>query len=171
MSDPRSVNKLPRYVDPRKLAARSEHLQGPLPADELPRLSEVVLTIAECNADLVFSRDAQHRNVIDGSFALQVTMSCQRCLQPVAKSVSGEFQVGVVWDEERAAELPKRLDPWLVSEEMGDLYELLEDEFLLSLPIVAYHNEADCAAKGSFSTGEHKVVRENAFSILAKLKD
>jgi uncharacterized protein len=171
MSDPRSVNKLPRYVDPRKLAARSEHLQGPVPGDELLRLSEAVLTIADCSADMVFSRDAQHRNVIDGSFALNVTMSCQRCMQPVTKSISGEFQVGVVWDEERAAELPKRLDPWLVSEETGDLYELLEDELLLSLPIVAYHNEADCAAKGSFSTGDHEVVRENAFSILSKLKE
>ena len=170
MSDPRTANRLPRHVDPRKLAAKAAHLQGDIPAEELPRLLEAVVSVEDAGVELDFTRDQEHRFVVDGRYNLRVTMSCQRCMQPVQESLSGEVHVGVVWDEERAAALPKRLDPWLVSSESADLYELMEDEFLLALPIVAYHTEEDCAARGSFSTVGHEVARENPFSILAKLK-
>lgn len=170
MSDPTLAMKLPRLVDPRKLANQGTELQGLVPGDQLPRLSKAVLETGDIEASLEFSRDTMRRALIDGNFVLNVTMTCQRCLQPVSERIDGEIHVGVVWDELRAAELPKSIDPWLVSTESGDLYELLEDEFLLSLPIIPFHDENACAGSGQFSTGEHEEKRDNPFDVLAKLK-
>src|SRR5690606_4073601 len=101
---------------------------------------------------------------------IDVDMECQRCLQPVTQSLSGELCLAVVWDEERAAVVPKTLDPLVVSDDSVDLYGLLEDEILLALPIVAYHQEGQCQRSGHYSTGEVEESRENPFSILAQLK-
>ena len=170
MSDPQTTMKLPSHVDPRKLANQDASLQGAVPPEELPRLADAVLAARDIQAEVVFSRDAQRRTLVEGEFTLQVEMTCQRCLQPVAEAIEGSVRVGVVWDESRAAELPRELDPWIVDSEIGDLYALLEDEFLLALPIAAFHDKSECAASGHFSTGEHEETRENPFSVLAKLK-
>ena len=162
--------KLPRLIDPRKLAGQGTRLQGSVPADEMPRLSRAVLEVAAVQVDLTFSRDAEYRTVIEGNYRLDVSMTCQRCLQPVSEQIEGALQIGVVWDESKVADLPKSRDPWIVGEESGDLYELLEDEFLLSLPIVPFHEESACSSSGRYSTGDHEETRENPFSILAKLK-
>lgn len=170
MSDPQTAMKLPSHVDPRKLANQGTHLQGSIPPEALPRLGQAVLTASDVKVSLEFSRDAERRTIVEGDFSLDVELTCQRCLQPVAEHLEGSVHVGVVWDESRAAELPKRLDPWLVETESADMYEMLEDEFLLALPIAPFHDESDCAASGKYSTGEHEETRENPFSILAKLK-
>ena len=170
MSDPRKAMKLPHHVDPRKLAVQGAHLRGCIPAGDLPRLARVVLETGEVNAELAFRRDEEKRTVVEGVYSLDVTMTCQRCLQPVAEHLEGEVHVGVVGDENRAAGLPRWLDPWLVEGESGDLYGLLEDEFLLSLPMTPHHDASECPASGSYSTGEVEEERENPFSILAKLK-
>lgn len=171
MSDPQKTKRLPRHVDPRKLAAQESCLQGPVPTADMARLTEAVFKPGDAGwASLKFRFDENRRTVIDGEFSLDVELACQRCLQAVPARLEGELHVGVVWDEDRAAGLPKRLDPWLVSTETADLYELLEDEFLLSLPIVAYHEKDSCPSQGTYSTGEFEEDRKNPFSVLARLK-
>src|SRR5690606_34860903 len=88
---------------------------------------------------LAFSHDDARRCIVEGGFSAEVTLACQRCLNPYAETLRGDFRFAVVWDEDRASVLPKQLDPWLVSGEVADLYELVEDEILLSLPTVAFH--------------------------------
>jgi len=171
MSDPGKTNRLPRYVDPRKLATQGVQLQGYAPTVAMDRLLSAVVSAHEHSVvNLVFSQDEAHRNIIAGDFHLDVDMECQRCLQPVNQSLYGEFSLGVVWDEERAAVLPKTLDPLVVGGDAVDLYALVEDEILLAVPIVAYHEESQCQRSASFSTGEIEQTRENPFSILAQLK-
>lgn len=162
--------KLPSHVDPRKLANQGAHLGGRIPPEDLPRLAQAVLQVGEVEVNLTFCRDAEQRAIVEGEFRLAVEMSCQRCMQSLRTEIAGSLQVGVVWDEGRAAELPRRLDPWVVDSESADLYAMLEDEFLLSLPIAPFHDENECAASGAYSTGEHEETRENPFSVLARLK-
>ncbi|MCK9505064.1 MAG: YceD family protein [Porticoccaceae bacterium] len=171
MSDLEKMNRLPKSVDPRKLAAQGVQLQGSVPTADMDRLLSAVVSARQAaQVALAFSQDEAHRTIIAGSFHIDVDMECQRCLQPVTQSLSGELCLAVVWDEERAAVLPKTLDPLVVSDDSVDLYGLLEDEILLALPIVAYHQEGQCQRSGHYSTGEVEESRENPFSILAQLK-
>lgn len=171
MSDPQKTSPLPRFVDPRKLAAQNAHLHGLVPTAEMARLRSAVVAVVEnAEAELEFYRDEAHRSLVKGAFSLSVDCQCQRCLQPVTQHLQGTLQLGIVWDEDRAAALPKEADAWLVSEESADVYELLEDEILLALPIVAYHDEGQCQGRGNYSTGEFVEARKNPFDILAQLK-
>ncbi len=163
--------QLPRHVDPRKFCAQGVRLQGFIPAAELTRLATAAIAAGErVEVELDFSQDAERRCILEGRFSLTATLQCQRCLGPYDEELQEAFCFAIVWDEERAAVLPKRLDPWLVAEESADLYELVEDEILLSLPIVAFHPEDSCPREGSYSTGEAEQSRENPFNILAQLK-
>ena len=71
-------------------------------------------------------------------------MTCQRCLQAMPIELSGAHQLAVVGDDEQARQLPARLEPLLVDGEMCDLWTVVEDELILSLPIVSYHDTEDC---------------------------
>jgi uncharacterized protein len=58
-----------------------------------------------------------------------------------------------------------------VEEGQVDLYAMVEDELLLSLPAVAYHQEA-CVGPALFSSGEpvNEKQGKNPFQILEQLK-
>jgi uncharacterized protein len=51
-----------------------------------------------------------------------------------------------VWDDTAAGDLPTDYDP-LVTGDVTDLYELVEDELLLAVPAVAMHNAPACRAQ------------------------
>lgn len=162
---------LPRLVDPRKLCTQGVRLQGFMPVAGMDRLQSAVIAAQDqASVTLVFGQDDAHRSILKGVFSLEVELQCQRCLGPVRQGLRGDFEFGLVWDEDRAAALPKHIDPWLVSGDQADLYDLVEDEILLSLPIVAFHDENSCPGRGSYSTGDVEEPRENPFGILAQLK-
>src|SRR5690606_35699247 len=96
----------------------------------------------------------------------------QRCLTPVSKPVECDISLAIVWTEEEAKALPKHLDPWIVEEISADFFEMVEEELLLSLPPVAYHEE-QCVDPELFQSGEPVVVKhekKNPFQVLEQLK-
>jgi uncharacterized protein len=84
------------------------------------------------------------------------TLICQRCLSPYVHSLHSE---GVLFLARNDAELERweSDDPLLdaiVSQENMDVRTLIEDEFLLSLPVVPRHEEDDCPRR-DVVLGEH----------------
>lgn len=87
--------------------------------------------------------------------------------------------LGIVWTEEEACALPKELDPWIVTEDEGDIAQLIEDELLLALPFVIYHDENDTACKTLLNGSAFKRKpnnqeinsQESPFEALKVLKD
>ena len=82
----------------------------------------------------------------------------------------------LVWSEDQAKALPADLDPLLVTEERLSLAELLEEELLLALPLVALHDECPRpASTGSEPEPEGdpddtQTNPDNPFAVLARLK-
>ena len=68
------------------------------------------------------------------------------------------------------------MDPLIVGEdELMDLNEVVEDELLLNMPFVAYHDPDKCSGKQQyeFSAEEETAPveeKENPFSVLEQLK-
>jgi uncharacterized protein len=89
----------------------------------------------------------------------------------VSVPVESNISLAVVWDEEEAEKLPESLDPWIVGEGLADFYEMIEEEMLLSLPAVAYHEE-QCVDRQLFSSGQPVEVKKvkNPFQVLEQLK-
>ena len=165
---------LPQFVDARKMANQGIELHGIVPASKLERLQQAT-TLADKGIDvnLSFHVDEERHLLVTGDIAAVVNLQCQRCLGDVEFSVVTDVTVAIVAGEEQAKALPGRLDPWLVTDASADLYNLIEEEILLALPMVAYHQN-QCLDEDLYSAGEEESGQEsksdNPFSVLEQLK-
>jgi uncharacterized protein len=101
----------------------------------------------------------------------QIALECQRCLQPVQVAIDARRSFLFVHGEETAAALDADSeDDVLALTRALDLKELLEDELLLSLPLVARHDQ--CSAPAPAGAEHHVSLEEvpHPFAALAALK-
>ncbi|QEA40158.1 hypothetical protein FGL86_14440 [Pistricoccus aurantiacus] len=171
------TTRLPQRVEPYRLAANAERLEGTVPLASLKRLAqEAGSQQGDCRVRLQFGIDAQGRREIEGWLEADVTLACRRCLGPIETRIESDFLLGMVTSDALAAALPGTHEPVLVESEQLDLFALLEDEILLSLPQVIYHDEAECdVTRDQLTSGEEKEVSPrpaaNPFEVLRTLKD
>ena len=169
MNNPSPRSSLPRSVAVRKLAAQSQSLCGVIDGAGLPRLSEAVSAISgPVTVELRFDPGTAGFPEVTGRVSTQVVMVCQRCLGTLTVALEVPIAVGVVQDIAAEQRLPRRLDPWIVADEEGDLFDLAEEELLLALPIVALHEDESCHASAVVA-GDAGDTR-NPFRVLAELK-
>lgn len=165
---------LPRQGDPRKFAQQGAQISGYLPVDELDRIRDLLYNgdAQAARVDLTFGISQERKLVVEGRAEADMVFTCQRCLGPVTLPVEASIGLAMVRTEEEGKRLPRTLDPWLLPEEGNtDLYTMVEEELLLSLPTVAYHEEA-CIDEQLLSSGEpvEPEPAENPFQVLKQLK-
>ena len=166
---------LPKQVDVRKLIVKSAEITAQEPVARLERLSGLLADDSgEALVNLRFFVDEGRFRKIEGDIRSTVNVICQRCLEPMPIALTAEVNLAVVWTEDEAKQLPRVLDPLIVGEDPIDLSEIVEEELILSLPIVSYH-EGECEGHSSFSSGDEEAAvaeepKENPFSILEQLK-
>lgn len=173
MSEGAFSSRLPRLIDPGKLAQQELLLQGFVPPEALARVAEAVLGLSRVECSLAFRVDERYRRLVAGKIRAQAELCCQRCLEAVAVTVEADVNVALVKEEAQAKDLPSWLDPWLAEDVEADLYGLVEDELLLNIPLIAWHEE-NCVDPALYSSGqvveESETKRENPFKMLEQLK-
>ncbi|WP_096084881.1 YceD family protein [Agaribacterium haliotis] len=173
MSEQAPDQHLPQLVEPRKLATAQASFERSIALDQLVRLQELALRVLSAKVSLHFDRDEQNRPELRGLIQAQLELECQRCLEPMLFDIERSVQLAIVWDEAQAKALPKGLDPWVVGEGEADLVDIIEEEILLDIPVVARH-EHDCLNPDFLSIGEGGdeagETKANPFSVLADLK-
>lgn len=164
--------QLPSFLEPRKLADQEAEIKGQTTVARLPRLAEFRDSQDEIvEVALRFGRDEERRQQVKGTVKTHLQLTCQRCLEPVQTAVVANVALVMVYDEEQIKALPDHLDPWLVTDEKIILSELLEEELLLALPLVAMHEQCPTVLQESAepaAAAESK--RDNPFAVLAQLK-
>lgn len=166
---------LPTTIDVRKAAARGVSVCGLVALQKLPRLSDILATDqGDIQVSCEFLRDEENRSIVAISLTASLQVSCQRCLEPMPVSLSFDNRVAVVSDDEQARQLPSSLDPLLVAGEQCDLWSLVEEELMLGLPIVSYHDTEECKQllqeyAGLPVAGED-AKQDNPFNMLEQLK-
>jgi uncharacterized protein len=169
---------LPTLIDPRKLANQGIVLEGEFHAQHLPRLGQAVTSIETPLSALVkFGVDEARAKVVSGTLSISVSVVCQRCLDPVTIALSTDFSAQVIWSEDQLVNVPSDREPWIVVDKMASLNELLEDEILLALPLVNYHEIGKCTGDTFLSEDgrsnkeeDDEIVADNPFNILQQLK-
>jgi uncharacterized protein len=132
--------KLPESVDFLKQVERKAGFECTWPVSTFERLAEAVCSDrGQVSARLQFGTRAGIP-CLDGRVQAELELRCERCLDPVTQHIESEFRFGLITAENEADLLPKEFEPLLVDAEQS-LLELVEDELLLSLPIVARHDE------------------------------
>ena len=172
MSEGAKNTLLPKWIDPRKLAQMRAVYEGSVTPEKLPRLRAAVEFLDVLQARVEFGIDDNGKRCIKGELEATLSLICQRCMEPISIRVKAEPLLAVVASEEKAEELSKDYDPWIVPEVEADLHAMVEDEMLLALPIVAYHREpcVDSSLLASKDTENVPDESDNPFSVLAVLK-
>jgi len=166
-----SDHLIPKNIDPFKYADQNKVLQGDIAVHMLPRLADIVCsTEGEVEVRLEFDRGEQRLRVIKGELRAVLELTCERCLEPVKKEVVSNFQLGIVISDEQAKNLPGYYEPLLVELDSMPVYDVVEEELILSLPMFAYHG--DCSAEQIQASQEFEEApeKENPFSVLSGLK-
>ena len=137
-------------IDARRLAAEGGELSGATAIAKWPRAAESVADpTAELRWHVTAGNDDHGRPMLQIGLRGAVDVVCQRCLQPLRIEIGGDGATTNVllassdrelaaWDEEvEDAEV-------VLAREPLDLDELLEDEFLLSLPFSPMCDDPAC---------------------------
>jgi uncharacterized protein len=99
------------------------------------------------------------------------TLECQRCMQPMSVPIEGLVKVALVASEADVARVPAELEPVLAPGGRISIGELITEELLLTLPIVALHGEGEpcAAAPGETAAPEQGQDTHKPFARLADL--
>jgi uncharacterized protein len=170
--------RLPVRLDPVRLAETGRTLRGHLQLADLSRLAESLVDAeGPVAVELAFGIDPVGVRYMQGRIEAQVRLICQRCMEPMEYRLEANLNVGLVSDEAQAELLPESYEPMLIGHEPLFLQDIVEDELILSLPIVPRHDPDRCPATRVLEQatgGEEEDVEEgeveNPFAVLAKLK-
>ena len=164
---------LPATIDPIQLAGKGARLRGKLPVKAMRRLVELCRDDSgEAVVDLMFERGADGMYLMHGTMAATVRVTCQRCLEGMGLELVTEPRLILTKPGEREDSQAQETDTLAVDKPLS-LSELVEDEFLLVMPMIPMHDEKVCpvsvyktAANGVGAGGK----TNKPFSVLNGLK-
>lgn len=170
------AERLPVHIEPVRLADTRRSFTGRMPIATMERLVGYLLeNSGDADIELQFGRDEEGVRYLRGRIEAKVKLQCQRCLQEMEYAIDTELLMGIVGSEDAAERLAQHYDPLIVGRDPIVLKDLIEDELILALPLVATHTDSDCAIGFDTSNGRAEadsatVKRENPFAVLADLK-
>lgn len=132
---------LPIKIDPLFLANKGASLQGTLNLQQLPRICDQLCeSNGEVAVTLHFGKDHKNFYYIKGTITAELSLPCQRCLEPVIYKINSEFCLSPVKDDKAAAGLPSHYEPLILVDKTLIIADMIEDEIILNLPMVAKHD-------------------------------
>lgn len=138
------VEMIPRYVDPFKLANKSQTLTGEIDCKLLDRI--VLLhpdnSKQTISTKLLFGYDESNCCVLKILITYNLFLECQRCL--VAMEYAGNIEVNMIATRVLSQD-DKIYDEILVNRDNKlDVYTLVEDEVLLDVTSFPKHSNIHC---------------------------
>jgi uncharacterized protein len=182
-----------RALDLYDFAENKRQAAGALRTSQMPRmLAEVPADAPEDDTVFTWQGEGSTQPELqdDGTEAPQpylrlavhgsVWLTCQRCLSPYSQHLDVDATYRIVATEEEADEYPLDEDAIevIVGSRQFDLIDLIEEELLLSLPLVPKHSVCPevhesllaGSAEDEADEGGEEAEKPNPFAVLEKLK-
>ncbi len=146
--------KIPVTIDPIRAAAKKLDYEGIISRADFTRFADMVDSIEnDIEVRVSFYEDLSGLHVFEGTARTSVVMTCQRCLERMNISLEAKFRYSPDEKLLRQLELEDEFDcAELNSFGEVHLYDIIEDELILSLPLIAKHPEEECPAAGRIGT-------------------
>lgn len=139
----------------------------------MPRLAALLLDDSgEVTIELRGETDAHGKPHIKGMATAPIRLTCQRCLQPIELELEATFHLAPVTRIDEVKTLPSSCEPLLVpGDGRVDVGAMVEDELILELPIVAYHEDGVCTSQlaGRRKRDSNDSSRQRPFADLAEI--
>lgn len=151
---------LPNYIEPEKVARERQQLRGSIDTGGMDRVNGLVVEpLSAIELKLSGGVEEQGYRYVRCEFTVVVKLTCQRCLQPVSYSIEVDSKLVPVQSELFDDELPDDYEPLILDGKIKKLSELIEDELLLGLPIVARHDYGNCPVALPYPVSEEQDTR------------
>ena len=167
------TRRLPEEIDPYRLARLGETLRGGLAIARMRRLADMLYTRdGEVEIELSFEQIESGEAFVRGAIVGTLELVCQRCLESMPFDCDIKVNLALVgskWDERTVT---PGCDPLVVSRGSLLLSELVEDELLLALPLVANHDSGACVVEQRYraDADQRAVTAVNPFQILGQIR-
>jgi len=168
-------DKLRKCYQVQREVAQKGCYEGEIALSELKRLGEFFHPDSETEVpgnvmvDFEFSRNEFDVPMITGHLHTRLGLECQRCLQPLEFPLELDFRLMIDASEELLRHSSE--DTLYSVDGYVDIAEVVEDELILAIPLVAMHEDTACNVNWQASNSiSDSVTKENPFAVLQQLK-
>ncbi len=168
-------DKLRRRYQVYKEVARNGYFEGEIAVSELGRLTELLhpeqpdIEARKVKVEFEFVSNEFDVPMISGQLQTSLVLECQRCLQPLDMPLSLEFRLLVDASDETVR--ASSVETLCSDDGYIDINDVIEDELILALPLVALHEDTACNQHWQSTTASTEpAVKENPFAVLQQLK-
>lgn len=131
-----------------RLAERNAELSGEIQLTKLARLRGMLREDdGSVQAVLTFRRRPDGWRVVGLRYGAVLQLTCQRCLEPMAYVADGHVELLILEDSSLESQAPASLEPIALDGDRFSPAQLIEDELIVSMPLVPRHTDAaQCGA-------------------------
>jgi uncharacterized protein len=139
--------ELPKYIDTRRLAGLTEAFSGSVAAARLHRIGAPYAAIKPVAVEMEIRSDDNHRPHVIGQVKTEIKATCQRCLGDMDVAIEKKFDLVLIDASESPVPAIEAADDVLtITQGKIDIDQLVEDEVILSCPMIPVHDGAGCRA-------------------------
>jgi uncharacterized protein len=168
-------DKLRKSYQVQKEVAQKGCFEGQIALSELKRLGELIPLEGvggqerNIDVDFEFSRNEFDVSMVVGQLTTSLELECQRCLRPLEYPMIVDFRLMIDASDEI---LEHSSEDTLYSEDgYIEIAEVVEDEMILALPLVAMHEDTACNENWQVEEIQAETrKRDNPFAVLQQLK-
>lgn len=164
-------SQTPNTVDVWRMVAAQREFEGRIPLAAMTRLRDSLLDPeGDARYHLAFGTDSLLLPYVELRVEAELPLECQSSLQRFLLPVQLVQRLGLIRDEADEAALPEEYEALLVDADgMLKPAELVEDELILALPVVAVSPGAEVVEREFVPTAE-EIAEANPFATLAGWK-
>ncbi len=162
-----------RRFDAFELAQQRGTVSGEVAAVDLPRVADSLASDGgRVRYAIVGTADAANRPALEVTVDGALSLTCQRCLQPMSWAVAQRTTVLLARDNRELARLDEGDEhEVLLADAPLDALELVEDELLLTMPYAPRHPEVESTSCAPATVDErNESKRASPFGALAGLQ-
>ncbi len=136
---------IPERINPFRFAEARASMHGVLLIKDMQRLrSSLAEDSGQVDVKIQFGTDEEGVCYLQGHIQTELVLQCQRCMKPFSYAIIGDFLSGVVQGDVEAKQLSEVYDPVFVEDNMLSIQDIVEDELIISVPIVPMHDPKEC---------------------------
>jgi uncharacterized protein len=165
-------NAMPENLDPWRMVQARRIFEGSLPLAQFARLvGSLAGDEGQVSYNAEFGTDEFGLAYLDLKVEAELPMICQRTLQVFVQPISLKERLGLIAEEAAESSLPEFYEPLLVLDGQLRLKDVIEDELILALPLVALSPGAPLDQVPVTAEPELDVDQpSNPFAVLGQLK-
>ena len=166
-------DKLRRRYQVQKEVTRNGYFEGEIALSELSRVGELLhpgkfgLEGRKITLNFEFVRNEYEISMLAGQLETSLELECQRCLRGLEWPVTIDFNLMIDASDELVRD--SSVDTLYSDDGFIDIVEVVEDELILAIPLVAMHDDTACNENWQVSESE-TAIKDNPFAVLQQLK-